>query len=733
MSPAVAAVLVGTPEATDLRCQEVEGRTVVTVGSVALFCYERADLGSRNIAMATLRSMGFPGRRVAVAFGLGETHVATVRSRALREGPAGVVRRSGRPPKLTPQQLAQAVAWHEDGLSNVDIGRRLGVHNATVSRALSAVRAPDAGGDETGQEALGPTIAADPAATDPAPSDVATPDVATPDAVASDAEPSTVEIGVGGSDTVAPAARTPALAAVGRIGVGRFDSRYAGAMLLHAFTSRVGAGDVFAGAGTSVAGRRFDDVAILAGVSTVFALGFASMEQAKHPDRAQVGPLAGITVLPELRTLRPRLAAIADGCDPLGLQRAFATAMLAADPCTSGVYFVDEHFMPYTGALPVGKGWNTKRRHAEAGRVDTVVADATGRAVCFTTGEPSGLSVSLPATLAELRAITGEDAKIMLGFDRGGAYPSVFTACRKENVDWITYRRGDLVAPTGLPLQATLRRGTESITVMLTDEMVSIKDYGQCRQITLFERGKPVLQILTSDTTACAEALIWFMRARWRIENLFKYLDFYGIDYLADYTATINTNTRPIKNPERIAARKHLKTLTAQRDQLRASIGAAHTDRALTIAVLNHESVTAQRKIQKLEKEIAAAEDALKTIPAKLPANIIDPDAKRAIHRAGRRALQMVLRLLAHNAEHWLAHRLNAYLQDPHEYRAITRNLLHLGGVITYTKTTVHVELDQPATPRLSRALGLLLDEINTTPPRIPGEPRPITYTIKTA
>jgi hypothetical protein len=92
----------------------------------------------------------------------------------------------------------------------------------------------------------------------------------------------------------------------------------------------------------------------------------------------------------------------------------------------------------------------------------------------------------------------------------------------------------------------------------------------------------------------------------------------------------------------------------------------------------------------------------------------------------------MVLRLLAHNAEHWLAHRLNAYLQDPDEYRAHTRNLLHLGGTITYTSSTVHVELNQPATPRLATALTLLLDEINTTPPHIPGDPRPITYTLTT-
>ena len=40
----------------------------------------------------------------------------------------------------------------------------------------------------------------------------------------------------------------------------------------------------------------------------------------------------------------------------------------------------------------------------------------------------------------------------------------------------------------------------------------------------------------------------------------------------------------------------------------------------------------------------------------------------------------MVLRLLAFNAEAWLAERLNAYLRDNDEYRATLRNLLHLGG-----------------------------------------------------
>ena len=56
----------------------------------------------------------------------------------------------------------------------------------------------------------------------------------------------------------------------------------------------------------------------------------------------------------------------------------FATAMLAADPVTSGVYYVDDHFVPYTGAKPVGKGWNNKRGRAERGRADTHVTAQTG-------------------------------------------------------------------------------------------------------------------------------------------------------------------------------------------------------------------------------------------------------------------------------------------------------------------------------------------------------------------
>jgi hypothetical protein len=170
-------------------------------------------------------------------------------------------------------------------------------------------------------------------------------------------------------------------------------------MLLHAFGARAGAPNVLAAAaaGQPAAAR------LLAAVSACIGLGYATTEQFKHLAAAEAGPLAGLVALPDLRTLRPALAGIADRTDPLRLQQMFAAAMLAADPVTSGVYYIDDHFVPYTGARPVGKGWNNKRGRAEKGRADTHVTAHDGRAVCFVTGEPSGLSVTLPKALAELK------------------------------------------------------------------------------------------------------------------------------------------------------------------------------------------------------------------------------------------------------------------------------------------------------------------------------------------
>jgi hypothetical protein len=737
MSAAVAAILEGMPEPRDLRMHEHDGRCVIMAGAVVLFDYAAGDVMMRNMALATLRQLGFGGRAVAAVLGLTENYVATLHNAAKRDGSAALVRhdRPGAPGKVTGEQWELARAWRAQGASDAEIGRRLTVAHTTISRGLGP-RDPGPAPGRSRQEPLFPA-----ARSSPGPGPAAEP----PGAEAGGepepgAEPGAErEPGAGpGAGAGAPPAGGGRAAAGPRITDGVLFSRYAGAMLLHAFGSRADAGAVLGqltpAGGAGGDGQRFADVALLSATSMCFALGAATVEQFKHLTAGCAGPLAGLAVLPDLRTIRPRLAAIADAADPLQLQRLFASAMLAADPVISGVYYVDDHFVPYAGAKPVGKGWNNKRGKAEKGRADTHVTAHDGRAVCFVTAEPSGLTVTLPKALAELQKAAGPGAAIMLGFDRGGAYPQVFRHCRDQDVHWVTYRRAPLAVPAKLPVITAITAGGKRRQITWAGETVQLKDYGDARQITLFEHGKVALQILTSDFDSCPAQILCWLKSRWREENFLKYAsENYGIDKICDYIAGIETNTKITDNPARKQAsagvRDAEKTLAAAERDLARLLA----DPAILPAVKNTKLIpAAQRKITSARKKLDAAAAARDTIPAKLPANVIDPGAKTAVLRTKRRGLQMVLRLLAHNAEHWLSGHLNAYLRDDDEYRAITRETIirGLAGTITYTPQAITVGLQQPDAPRVTRALSLLIDEINTTPPSMPGDPRPITYQL---
>src|SRR5665648_928805 len=245
-----------------------------------------------------------------------------------------------------------------------------------------------------------------------------------------------------------------------------------------------------------------------------------------------------------------------DGSAGLVKRRGRPRKLSARQVARAPVCCVDDHFVPYAGARPVAKGWNTKRRHAQPGRDDTVVTDARGRAVVFSSGEPTSLSSNLPEVLDQLRAVLGPDAPILLAFDRGGAYPSAFTACHNAGAHWVTYRRAPLTELTTEPHQSQVVRSTTPVTVMLAEEIVEINGYGPARQLTLFEHGSVVLQVLTSDMSATGAGLLCWLRARWRIENMFKYAAAHnGIDTLADYLMDIGPDHRKVTNPARTAAR----------------------------------------------------------------------------------------------------------------------------------------------------------------------------------
>jgi len=296
--------LAGMPEPAVLRLSTSDGQCLVSCGRVLVYRYDADDTGMRNLAIVALTDAGRRVDEVAAVFGLTATYVSMLRGRARRHGSAGLVRRRGRPPKLSDRQVAQARAWAGSGSTRQAIADRLGVARSVISELL-ARRGPlpaqeelPVGGDTEPSEGVSPTTA----------------------------EPTTAEPTVSGRAAFTGSAR---------IETGTHACRYAGAMLLHPYLHRVGAEGIFATV-TGGPARRYDDLGVLSTATLGFAWGIDTVEGAKHLRRADAGVAVGLARIPELKTLRTRLAALADGSDPLGLQRAFAAGLVISQDFGDG-------------------------------------------------------------------------------------------------------------------------------------------------------------------------------------------------------------------------------------------------------------------------------------------------------------------------------------------------------------------------------------------------------------
>ena len=258
------------PERAVLRLLICDGQVLVTCGRSLVYRYEAEDIGMRNLAIVALTDAGRRVDQVAAVFGLTATYVSMLRGRAREHGSAGLVRRRGRPPKLTDRKVARARVWAAGGWTQQAIADRLGVAQSVISELLARL------GPAPVQEVLPEPDDTEPDDTEP---DDTEPDESTT-AEPADAEPAgSAEVdgpGVAEVDgsVVAESAGTAGMAPPGsaRVAAGGYRSRYAGAMLLYGYLDRVGAEAIF---GTVAGGpaRRYDDLAVLSTATLGFALG----------------------------------------------------------------------------------------------------------------------------------------------------------------------------------------------------------------------------------------------------------------------------------------------------------------------------------------------------------------------------------------------------------------------------------------------------------------------------
>jgi len=426
----------GAVEIGEVAClveDEAGGR--VFVRGELVFAWNAGDqLGRRLAAVQLVAIKGARAVRVAAGFGV---NTETLRRWDNAMSQAGVValvpgkRGPKGPSRLSHEVVADIRGRRLGGASLRAIARAVGVSEASVRRALPAVKQPgnqDAavadqdvvdgdgdGGDACGDEGAGEATAVGLPVL-PAPADRSAERAAARWGQLTAAEP-----------VFTPAARVP----------------LAGLLLAIPALEATGllpcATTVFGCLRNGFYGL---DTVLVEGVLRALA-GEPRAEGSTRIDPFALGRVLGLDRAPEVKTIRRKITALAATGRADELLAAMAAAHVArldtSNPDLTAVFYVDGHVRAYQGGRKVAKTHLSRLKFPAPATVETWVSDASGDPVLVVMAEPgASLAMELRRLLPDLRRAVGDDRRVLVGFDRGGWSPALFAHMDAQGFDVLT-------------------------------------------------------------------------------------------------------------------------------------------------------------------------------------------------------------------------------------------------------------------------------------------------------
>lgn len=722
------------------RCSllEFDGRRVVLFGTTVIFVFDASDREAEAACMALLSRAGLAcDVDIASAFGVHRNTVGRLVGRFRAEGMAAVVpaKRGPKGPSKASREVLDVVAGYAETMTGRQlvemVAERTGVrlslsyvqHLAALCRGHQLEIATEADSDTT--------IESDTPETD-VDSDVAS-DVAS-DVVCDDAgagvavDEVAAEHADAGVDDALVFDPPPVLPK-------RVSGRYMGVALYYPALAAVGLVDVARCLFRLPRSERFGVRAVFSTLFFMTVLSKTTVESAKHLRRREFGAMVGTGRAPAVRTLRRKLVELVAQAKASEFGTALARQWVDSGVVATAYLYVDGHMKTYTGKRRLQEVWNSQRRMPLPGIHSYFVGDAAGRPLLFLT-EPlsANLAKAMPRVVEAVRDVVGDRTFTMI-FDRGGYDGKLFAWLEGERIGFITYQRGNPKLSDDAFCRRETRFEGRRVRFHLAEDEVTVGGTGPWRRIVIRTKDghqTPIITSLGRETGAARIACLMF--ARWRQENLFKYMgEHHGLDTLASYAAAPADPDTQIPNPERKRLDRQIAELRKQAAVLRAELGDALLNEPKENSRSAHGLKIAQRgavkHLRQIERDIDRLVAARKPLPARI--SIADAGTGREVMCLEHKAIIDRVKISAYNAEDWLCDRLVAHYPNLHDVRDLLRSFAELSGEIRTADGTVIVTLDPPDTPKHRRALRGLVTDLNLIGATYPGTDIPVTYQVK--
>ncbi len=453
-------------------------------------------------------------------------------------------------------------------------------------------------------------------------------------------------------------------------------------------------------------------------------------ETLKEYAPADLGRIVGLDRLPEVKTLRRKLARLASRKASQAFGRELARRRVAERGRMMGFLYLDGHVRAYHGQHTIPKAYLTRTRLAAPGTTDYWVNDRKGEPLFVVTAEANtAMTRMLIPILEEVRNLIGPRRRVTIVFDRGGWSPKLFQKLLAMGFDILTYRKGRVrrIAEKRFVLRMAKLDG-RPVKYLLHDQPVRfLRGRLRLRQVTrLTDNGKQT-SVVTSRWDLRDIVVAYRMFERWRQENFFKYMrQEFLIDALSDYQVEPDDPERSVPNPARKAVDKELGRARVRWNKLKQTYGDASLDYIDGRTPTMREFKAADRKIyqeiQEAAERVAELAAQQKLLSLRVPLAEARPDQDLVKLSTERKHLTNVLKLVAYQIESDLVNLIRPhYARAEDEGRTLIQTVLQSTATLEPTDQELCVTLSPLSSPHRSQAVAALCQNLNTAETRFPG------------
>ena len=474
-----------------------------------------------------------------------------------------------------------------------------------------------------------------------------------------------------------------------------------------------------------------------------------SLEQVRYQPPGEWGKLMGLDRIPEVRTLRQKLALLADDTERTARWAGdLARDWMAHDVEAAGVLLIDGHTRVYHGALTkLPRRYITRERLCLRATTDYWVNALDGQPFfCVTQPIDPGLQKTLEADIIP-RLLTDVPAqpsaseleadplrhRFTVIFDREGYSPDLFARLENEHrIAILTYHKhpGEDWAPSEFNDTALTLVNGEQVSLSLAERGTRLSNGHWLREIRKRDPGSGhQTAILSTDYRSERSQLAAAMFARWHQENFFKYMrQHYGLDRLVEQGTSPLPDTTRIVNPTWRALESQVRSVTAKLSRAQAAFAAQSLltqQQNSPAAAARHE----QRQGAVLE-QIQHHQAQLRELKAKRQEQVRHvqlkdlPAAQRMEQlRSGRKHFMDTIKLIAYRAESALVQLVRESLARSDDARSLVSKLMQTSINLrpkAESKELV-VEIHGQANSAQDRVIEKLCEELNATETVYPG------------